>query len=49
MLAATLAYVAWAVALPNTPCAEYAWYSPALAGVTTLVVSTILGLLAPFF
>jgi hypothetical protein len=49
MLAATLAYVAWAMALPNTPFAAYAWYSSALAGVTVLVASTVLGLLAPFF
>jgi hypothetical protein len=49
MLAATLAYIAWAMALPHTPFAEYPWYSSALAGVTVLVASTILGLLAPFF
>jgi len=49
MVAATIAYCAWALALPNTPFTDYAWYSPALAGVAVLVASTVLGLLAPFF
>ena len=49
MLAATIAYCAWAFALPNTPFAEYPWYSSALSGVAVLVASTALGLLAPFF
>jgi hypothetical protein len=49
MLAATIAYVAWAFALPNTPFATYAWYSAALSGVAVLVGSTLLGLLGPFF
>jgi len=49
MLAATVAYFAWAMALPNTPFTEYSWYSSALSGVIVLVTSTFLGLLAPFF
>lgn len=49
MSAATLAFLAWSFALPETPFTEYAWYSPALAGVIVLVTSTVLGLVAPFF
>jgi len=49
MLAATIAYCAWVLALPNSPFASYEWYSSALAGVIVLVASTVLGLLAPFF
>jgi hypothetical protein len=49
MVAATVAYCAWAFALPNSPFTEYAWYSAALSGVAVLVASTVLGLLAPFF
>jgi hypothetical protein len=49
MFAATVAYCAWAFALPSTPFTEHAWYSSALSGVAVLVASTALGLLAPFF
>ena len=49
MVAATIAYLAWAVAMPNAPFAELSWYSAPLSGVTVLVISTILGLLAPIF
>lgn len=50
MFAATVAYCAWAFALPNSPFAEFtSWYSPGLSGVVVLVASTVLGLLAPFF
>lgn len=49
MFAATLAYSAWAFALPNSPFTHYDWYSSGLAGICLLVTSTILGLLAPFF
>jgi hypothetical protein len=51
MFAATVAFCAWAFALPNSPFSEYntSWYSSALAGVVVLVASTVLGLLAPFF
>ena len=47
MFAATVAFVAWAVALPQTPFADFSWYSAALAGVIVLVVSGLLGLIAP--
>jgi hypothetical protein len=49
MFAATAAYTAWAFALPKSPFSEYGWYSSALSGLAVLVVSTLLGLLAPFF
>lgn len=49
MFAATLAYFAWAFALPSTPFHEETWYSAGLAGVAVLIASTILGLLAPLF
>jgi hypothetical protein len=49
MVAATAAYVAWALALPETPFREFPWYNSALAGVAVLVVSAALGLLAPIF
>src|SRR5271154_2355718 len=49
MFAATVAYSAWAFALPNTPFNSFGWYSTGLAGVVVLVASTVLGLLAPLF
>lgn len=48
MFAATVAYVAWAFVLPNSPFQQFQdWYSSALAGVVVLAATTILGLLAP--
>lgn len=47
MFSATVAYVAWAFALPKSPFLNEDWYSPALSGVIVLVISTFLGLLAP--
>ncbi|MGB7816986.1 MAG: hypothetical protein WBL28_11625 [Methylotenera sp.] len=49
MFAATVAYAAWAFGLPHSPFTEFGWYSSGLSGVAVLVVSTVLGLLAPFF
>jgi hypothetical protein len=49
MAAATVAYSAWAFALPNSPFTDYSWYSSGLAAVAVLAASTGLGLLAPFF
>lgn len=48
MFAATAAYSAWAFALPNSPFSTYPWYSSALSGLAVLIVSTLLGLIAPF-
>jgi hypothetical protein len=49
MAAGTIAYVAWAFALPATPFTSLAWYSTGLAGVVVLIASTGLGLFAPLF
>ena len=49
MFAATAAFAAWAFALPHSPFTSFTWYSSGLSGVAVLVVSTLLGLLAPFF
>ena len=47
MFAAAIAYCAWAFALPDNPFTDYAWYSSGLAAIAVLLVSTVLGLLAP--
>jgi hypothetical protein len=47
MFAATVAFAAWAFALPQSPFAAYSWYSAPIAGVVVLVAVTVLGLLAP--
>lgn len=49
MFAASVAFGAWAFALPQSPFAEFGWYSAALSGVVVLITSAVLGLLAPFF
>jgi hypothetical protein len=49
MIAATIAYSAWAFALPNNPFTALSWYSAGLSGVVVLAASTVLGLLSPFF
>lgn len=49
MFAATVAYTAWAFGLPHSPFGAMSWYSASLSGLSVIVVSTVLGLLAPFF
>ena len=49
MTAGTLAYVAWAAGLPDSPFAQFPWYSPSVAGFAVLITSTILGMLAGLF
>lgn len=49
MCAATVSYTAWAFGLPHSPFGAFRWYSAALSGLAVIVVSTALGLLAPFF
>jgi hypothetical protein len=49
MLAGTIAYGAWAIALPDNPFVNSAWYSSGITGVILLVSSTVLGLVAPLF
>lgn len=46
MSAATIAYVAWVVALPDSP---FTGVTPAIGGVVVLMTSTLLGLAAPVF
>jgi hypothetical protein len=45
MIAATIAYAAWAFALPDTPFRAFDWYSGTLGGIAVLVVSAGLGLI----
>ena len=49
MIAATIAYVAWAVSLPNAPFLAAVGLPVNLASVIVLVASVALGLLAPIF
>jgi len=47
MLASTVAFVAWAAALPQTPFGQFSWYSSDVAGFLVLVITTVLGLVTP--
>jgi len=49
MSAATIAYVIWAATLPATPFGEFSWYTSGLAAIILLIVSMVLGLIAPLF
>jgi len=49
MSAGTLAFVAWAIALPAAPFLEYLGLPGTLATVILLVTTTLLGLFAPLF
>lgn len=49
MVAATIAFVAWAFGLPNSVFNLKPYHSPAIAAVVVLVTSTFLGLLTPLF
>jgi hypothetical protein len=49
MLASTMAYFAWAFALPNSPFSENLWYTSAMGTFVVLVTSAAIGLLAPLF
>lgn len=49
MIAATVAFAAWAIGLPASPFIEFPWYSKGIAGVAVLVTSTALGLVSPLF
>jgi bacteriorhodopsin len=49
MVAATLAFAAWAAALPSSPLERYGWFTAGLAGVVALVLSMLIGLFAPIF
>ncbi|MGD9713938.1 MAG: hypothetical protein AB7V46_18055 [Thermomicrobiales bacterium] len=45
-VAATIAFVFWAAALPATPFSEFSWYDAAFAGFLLGVVSLFLGLIS---
>jgi hypothetical protein len=52
MAASTIAFFAWAFALPNNPfyiAYHTTWYSSSIAALVVLVASSALGLLAPLF
>lgn len=49
MSVATISFATWAFALPQSPFSACKWYSSSLSGVAVLIVSTFLGLMAPFF
>lgn len=49
IIASTLAFIAWAFALPDSIFQTFSWYSQSVAGVSILLTSTILSLIAPFF
>jgi hypothetical protein len=49
MCAATLAFAAWALALPNSPILEKVDYPPGLGTIAILGASFALGLLTPLF
>jgi hypothetical protein len=45
-VAATIAFVFWAAALPATPFSDFSWYDAAFAGFLLGVVSLFLGLIS---
>ena len=47
MVFALISFAVWAAALPGSPFHEFAAYSAALAGIAVLVVTFLLGLVAP--
>ncbi|QIN83743.1 hypothetical protein GBA63_14700 [Rubrobacter tropicus] len=49
MSAATVAFVVWAATLPETPLGGFPWYTSGLAAILLLIVSMVLGLIAPLF
>jgi hypothetical protein len=49
MTAGTVAFVAWALALPSNPFSPTRWYSAPVAGATVGIVTVLLGALAPLF
>jgi hypothetical protein len=47
MVSSTVAFAAWAYAMPNSVFTRFAWYTAAVGTLVVLVVSTLLGLIAP--
>jgi hypothetical protein len=49
MFASTLAFIVWAAALPSSPLEQFGWFNAGLAGISVLVVSSLLGIFSPIF
>jgi hypothetical protein len=49
MFAGTIAYVAWTIGLPDSPFAQFPWFSAAVGGFAILATSTLLGWVAGIF
>lgn len=49
MIAATLAFTAWAFGLPQSPFKDLPWYNGGFASLVLVLASTLLGLIAPLF
>jgi hypothetical protein len=49
MIAATISFSAWAIGLPKSPFASLSWYNAGIASLCLMLVSTLLGLIAPIF
>jgi RsiW-degrading membrane proteinase PrsW (M82 family) len=49
MIAASISFSAWAFGLPKSPFASLSWYNAGVASLSLLLVSTLLGLIAPIF
>jgi hypothetical protein len=49
MIAATVAFFAWAFGMPQSPFRALPWYSAPLAAFAILFASVVLGLIGPLF
>jgi hypothetical protein len=49
LIASTIAFGSWAYTLPDSPFADWSWYQPNLGAALILIVTFLLGLLAPLF
>lgn len=47
MISSTVAFAAWAYAMPSSVFTRFDWYTAAIGTLVVLVVSTLLGLIAP--
>lgn len=47
MMSSTVAFGAWAYAMPNSVFTRFDWYTAAIGTLVVLLVSTLLGLIAP--
>jgi hypothetical protein len=49
MIAATLSFLAWSVALPGSVMNDLAWFRPAMGAIAVIMAAFIVGLLSPVF